>query len=378
MKHFSTLSNPLGAAAVIIVSTFGLIGCSSFDSIRDASASSQSQSITNNSGNDRIKRHVYAGIGVGSSRLNPNAGDAPDFKVNERTAVGRQISLGVDVSRHLAVEFHSADLGSAGLSPNGRIEYSTLGASALLYAGKNRHNYKRQGFSGFGRIGFGRLNGSAIGDVNLVMKNDTHVLVGAGLEYTTRVGLGLRAEAISFDEDARYMQLGLIYRLGRKSENRPVEIAKVATPEPLPKPVPKPIPKPVPAVAAAKKPITQAQAIDICKQLSGTLNGVNFHSNSQSLTGSAMGVLDGVAKQLRDCPSIPVEVSAHTDSHGSNDFNLKLSARRAATVAKYLHDGGISRGRLKVKAYGESQPIDTNATAKGRERNRRVELNITQ
>jgi len=376
MKYFFRLTHPLAASALVAGVLFGSIGCASLSAGDLSKQSSLDNTTQNYSANSRIKRHVYAGVGLGSSWMNPDTGDATVLKVNERVAVGRQLSLGVDLSKQIALELHSSDLGSAGLSPGGRVEYNINGASALLYAGKSRHNYKRQGFSGFGRVGYGYLDGSAIGDINLVLRNQSHVLFGAGLEYMTRLGLGFRAEAISFDKDARYMQVGLVYRLGKQRAEKPVEIAKVTKPPPVPTPKPKPVP--VPAIAAAKKIIAPQTAIDICKQLHGTLDGVNFHSNSQALTGSAMAALDDVAEKLRNCTSIPILISAHTDSVGDANDNLKLSGRRAATVAKYLFDRGIAKGRLRAKAYGELRPIDTNDTEVGRKRNRRVELIVAQ
>jgi len=374
MHQFSLLSKSLISALVLIVGSVGLSGCSSLAAARGAIGNEQSLPAENFATNNRIKRHVYAGVGMGSSWMNPSTSDTSVLKVNEKVAVGAQLSLGVDLSRHMAIELHSSDLGSAGLSPSGRVEYNIFGASALLYAGKNRHNYKRQGFSGFGRIGYGFLDGGPIGDIDFEVANQTHVLIGAGLEYMTHLGLGLRAEAISFDKDARYMQLGLVYRFGQKSRNRPVEIAKVA--KPAPKPVPTPIP--VPAVVVAKKVIAEPTAIDKCKQLTGTLDGVNFYSNSEALTGGAMQALDGVAEKLVNCPAINIEVSAHTDSFGAEDYNKKLSGRRAASVAKYLFDRGIGRSRLNARAFGETKPIDSNDTPEGRERNRRVELRIVK
>ena len=69
-----------------------------------------------------------------------------------------------------------------------------------------------------------------------------------------------------------------------------------------------------------------------------------------------------------------VEVSAHTDSVGSESYNQGLSERRAQSVVDYLSARGLDRYRLNPTAFGESSPIDTNETAEGRARNRRVEL----
>jgi len=207
------------------------------------------------------------------------------------------------------------------------------------------------------------------GPIELVQDNRVHMLIGAGVEYMTRIGLGIRAEAISFEEDARYAQLGLVYRTGRQQSRKAVEIVKA--PEPKPEPTPTPIiPIPVPAVVVAQKP----EPIDTCSEFSGSLDGVNFHSDSDQLTDSARAVLDGVASRLSECDSVPVQITAHTDSVGAKAYNQSLSERRAASVASYLRQQGITGDRLQTEAFGETQPIDTNATREGRSRNRRVEL----
>jgi outer membrane protein OmpA-like peptidoglycan-associated protein len=67
----------------------------------------------------------------------------------------------------------------------------------------------------------------------------------------------------------------------------------------------------------------------------------------------------------------------HTDSTGSDDYNLRLSQRRADSVANYLVLRGVTRARIETIGYGESYPVASNATADGRARNRRVEIKIT-
>jgi OOP family OmpA-OmpF porin len=70
-----------------------------------------------------------------------------------------------------------------------------------------------------------------------------------------------------------------------------------------------------------------------------------------------------------------VEVAGHTDSRGSDAYNMDLSLRRAQSVRDYLVTKGIPSDRLVINGYGESQPIADNTTEEGRFQNRRVELN---
>lgn len=341
--------------SILVATAAAASGCTSLQQIIPGSSEPSMGRAVADDPSDRVGRHIYAATGIGASRMNPDASEVPAFSVNDRVEAGGQVTLGVDLSRQLSVEVHSADLGSAGFSPGGRINYHINGASALVYAGKNRHNFKRRGFSGYGRIGVGLLENSPVGDVPYVKDNDAHVLFGAGVEYMTRMGLGVRAEGIAFEEDAQYAQLGVIYRTGRREQNEPVEIVEVPEPAPIP---------------AAAEPAP----FDPCDGFPGVLEGVNFHTDSDRLTGEAQQSLDSIASSLSECVTAPVSISAHTDSDGSDSYNQDLSRRRAASVVEYLIGQGVDSDRMSATAFGESQPIASNATAEGKRKNRRVEL----
>jgi OOP family OmpA-OmpF porin len=105
------------------------------------------------------------------------------------------------------------------------------------------------------------------------------------------------------------------------------------------------------------------------------LPGVVFETNSAELKPESLPVLEGAIATLKRYPEIGIEVAGHTDSRGSDAFNLDLSARRAETVLKYLQDGGVSNA-LKSRGYGERQPIGSNSTDDGRQQNRRVVLRV--
>ena len=147
---------------------------------------------------DHFERRVYAGFGIGPSWLEPDTSEIDGVDPNDRVNTGAQLMLGVDMNKWLSLEVHGSELGSAGLSPSGAINYRTFGGSALFYAGKNRHRFKRHGFSGYSRLGYGYLSNHREGDnINYVKDNATHLIFGLGLEYTGRMGLGIRAEGIS-------------------------------------------------------------------------------------------------------------------------------------------------------------------------------------
>jgi outer membrane protein OmpA-like peptidoglycan-associated protein len=103
---------------------------------------------------------------------------------------------------------------------------------------------------------------------------------------------------------------------------------------------------------------------------------VTFAFDRSEIRPRFFGVLNAFAETLRNYPGSDVEVVGHTDSVGSETYNLALSERRGRTVAEYLVARGVEPARLTVEAMGESEPIASNATAEGRAANRRVELII--
>jgi outer membrane protein OmpA-like peptidoglycan-associated protein len=102
--------------------------------------------------------------------------------------------------------------------------------------------------------------------------------------------------------------------------------------------------------------------------------GIHFDTDKADLKPGAAKTLEEVVKLLTTHPDLAVEIQGHTDSTGSDEHNLDLSRRRAATVKSYLLLYGISGGRLTTTGFGESKPVGDNTTEEGRAINRRVEL----
>jgi outer membrane protein OmpA-like peptidoglycan-associated protein len=80
---------------------------------------------------------------------------------------------------------------------------------------------------------------------------------------------------------------------------------------------------------------------------------------------------------LNKYPNTNIEIQGHTDSRGTDEYNMGLSERRATTVASYLESKGVVATRVITKGYGESAPAYTNDTDEGMAQNRRVEFLIT-
>ena len=108
-----------------------------------------------------------------------------------------------------------------------------------------------------------------------------------------------------------------------------------------------------------------------------TLGDVLFASGRADMKPGAIANLDKLAGFLSKYPDRTAVIEGHTDSIGSEDFNLALSQRRADSVRSYLAGHGIGSERLAALGKGTSDPVASNDTATGRQQNRRVEVIIS-
>jgi outer membrane protein OmpA-like peptidoglycan-associated protein len=107
------------------------------------------------------------------------------------------------------------------------------------------------------------------------------------------------------------------------------------------------------------------------------LSDVLFDFNKANLKPGAREKLARVAGIVQSHPGLVMQVEGHTDNVGSDDYNQRLSERRATAVRDYLVEQGIASNTIGTAGFGESQPVATNGTAAGRQQNRRVELVVT-
>ncbi len=106
-------------------------------------------------------------------------------------------------------------------------------------------------------------------------------------------------------------------------------------------------------------------------------SAVLFGFDKSSLSTAAKTSLDKLVTVLNTYPDTDIEVQGHTDSKGSESYNMDLSIKRAASVSDYLRVNGISTSRISIKGFGESVPKYNNDTKDGQSQNRRVEFLIT-
>jgi len=162
------------------------------------------------------------------------------------------------------------------------------------------------------------------------------------------------------------------------AKSTPVEEAEVAAPAP---------------VAAAAVPVGDSDGdgvlddVDECPntrpgvqvdargcEIILSITGPLFEFDKSTLTQDAQGKLIQAAALLKDNPAKSIQVAGHTDSKGSDAYNIKLGQRRADSVAGFLIQQGIEPARLSTVTYGESEPVASNDTDAGRAQNRRVEI----
>ena len=106
-------------------------------------------------------------------------------------------------------------------------------------------------------------------------------------------------------------------------------------------------------------------------------HGFSFPSGQSEIQTDNFPLMNKIIRAIKIFPDSRIEISGHTDSTGSDNINQTISQARAEKVGKFLVEvGELSESRIKTLGHGESRPVATNKTAKGRAENRRVEINI--
>jgi outer membrane protein OmpA-like peptidoglycan-associated protein len=108
------------------------------------------------------------------------------------------------------------------------------------------------------------------------------------------------------------------------------------------------------------------------------LKNIYFDFDKTTLKKESFVELNKVVDFLKQNPTVEIEISGHTDSKGSDDYNLNLSQGRSQSVVDYIVSQGIDSFRLTAHGYGETKPIDTNDSDAGRANNRRVEFTVVK
>lgn len=112
------------------------------------------------------------------------------------------------------------------------------------------------------------------------------------------------------------------------------------------------------------------------KAFTGIIQGITFDQNNATIRPESKPTLENSVAVLKEYPALRVLISGHTDTTGLRERNIQLSQQRAESVKKYLVDQGIDANRIETKGFGPDEPVDTNVSAAGRARNRRIEFKL--
>ena len=116
---------------------------------------------------------------------------------------------------------------------------------------------------------------------------------------------------------------------------------------------------------------------EVLKKIEYAAKNVYFNTGSTKLLSKSFAPLNEVVTIMNDNTSLKLKIDGHTDWVGTDDYNMKLSDGRAASVKAYLVSKGITEDRLTSEGFGETMPIADNKTATGRSKNRRVEMKVS-
>lgn len=189
------------------------------------------------------------------------------------------------------------------------------------------------------------------------------------------------------------VRAGVNYFFGGQAKNGPCLNAAPAPPPPPPAPAPRPTPpppaptpaptppppppQPAPAPTPAPAPPPPPAPAPARPREMFTLHGVHFEFDKSTLLPGAKDTLKVAVTYLKAHPDVKAQIEGHTDSKGSDAYNMKLGDRRALSVKAYLESQGIAGSRISTVSYGESKPVAENTingkdNPKGRAENRRV------
>ena len=157
-----------------------------------------------------------------------------------------------------------------------------------------------------------------------------------------------------------------------------VFVAACATQEP-PKPAPEPAPAPAPVAAPAPapkpEPKPEAKPKPVAEKVTFAAD-VLFDFDKSVVKPEGRSKLDDLANKVKSINLEVVIAIGHADSIGSDEYNQKLSVRRAEAVKAYLITKGVETNRIYTEGKGEKQPVASNKTKEGRAKNRRTEIEV--
>ncbi|MBS0556409.1 MAG: OmpA family protein [Proteobacteria bacterium] len=342
------------------------------------------------------------GVGVANAQdasswyLAPRLGVvAPDSARTTKNSAFAGIGAGVWVNPNLAVDFeygiNNAEFKNNSPRFGHQWESVQLDVAARWFFGEIGSGWRPYLMGGIGALRHKAYSGSLLEDAGYASGGgwDPMVTAGVGMQYNLSDRVAFRGEiAARYDRDNNSLNSPVAQSQGFNRHSGFTDgIATIGLTYSFGGAAPAPTPKheeaaPPPAPPPAREEATPPPAVAI------DLRGVEFKFDHPRVgeklvpslkapTADSVQILDEAVDTLKRYPNVHVSVDGYTDSVGSDAYNEKLSERRAKGVYEYLTEHGVDASRLDgPKGFGKSNPIDTNKTAAGRQRNRRVELKV--
>lgn len=337
----------------------------------------------------------YIGAGIGRTKANINQSKIINslmdsgassvlFNANEKDTAYKFI-LGKQLNKYFAVETGYFDLGkfnfNAVTTPpgtlNGEVGFKGINLDLLGQLPLSEQ------FSVYARFGmhYTKANANFTGNRLLAVTNPSssenklNAKIGLGMEYKLTQALAVRGEverlrvndAIQNRGDVDFYSISLIYKLGQPA-------AKTNRYIPTPTPMPMPISETREAVQEVKV-VTPPEKVATSEKATFAAEAL-FDFDKSDLKQAGKADLDNLLSQLQGMDVEVMVPVGHTDSIGSDEYNQKLSMRRANAVKEYLITRGVDASRIFTEGKGEMQPIGDNRTNEGRAKNRRVTIEV--
>ncbi len=259
-------------------------------------------------------------------------------------------TLGVQVGKYIADNV-AVELGYGANA--GHDDFNVMSLNALVWIGDDAASWRPYLLGGFNQYDFSDT-------ANLVPGHDDRseqMMFGLGLGKQLDGAMEFRADirGMADLDDTNAQDYGLQISLNKL-------FGKESAPAPAVAPIA------AASVVAEPEPAPEPEVRTITVRLN-----VEFEFNKARVLAIYGDQLNAIAAAMRTHEDIDLVLEGHTDSRGSDDYNLSLSDRRAKAVkAKLVSDYGIPAERISAMGYGETQPVASNATDEGRARNRRV------
>lgn len=229
----------------------------------------------------------------------------------------------------------------------------------------------------YAKLGYARTEGN--GWAGAIEDDDVHL--GLGVEYKFSPNWSIAGEYTEASArtaaqklNNRNMSVGLNYYFGKTAAASAPVAAREAPVAPASAPAVAPVLAPAPVAAPAPAPELKETWKTLLEEKPVTIEGAHFDFDSAKLLPAADKKLSEVVEFAAKYSNAQLDVSGHTDSIGTDQYNQKLSKKRADAVKTYLVKKGVDAGRIAARGYGEAKPVADNKTAKGRALNRRVEI----